>query len=57
MDKDQNNIVISDLRESLIMRDVRIHIPMPQGAAVPARATPPTQPAPQAPTHAHSTNK
>jgi len=43
MDENQNNGVISDLRESLIMRAVRIQIPMPQGAAVPA------QPAPQAP--------
>jgi hypothetical protein len=51
MDKNQNNIVISDLTESLIMRAVRIQIPMPQGAAVPA------QPAPQAPTPARSSNK
>jgi len=55
MDKDQNNILISDLRESLveslIMRAVRIQIPMPQGAAVPA------QPAPQSPARAGSNNK
>ena len=38
MSKD-NNVV--NLRESLIMRAVKIQIPMPQGAAVPAQPTPP----------------
>jgi hypothetical protein len=43
MAKNKNNIVDSDLKESLIMRPVRIQIPMPPGAAVPV------QPPPQAP--------
>lgn len=33
-------IVISDLKESLIMRAVKVQIPMPQGAAVPAQTPP-----------------
>ncbi len=38
MDKNNtDNIVIAELRESLIMRPVKVHIPMPQGAAVPAQ--------------------